>query len=100
MLLAFLGIADLTGASLNEQIAVDYWLSNVPVRLTFFSGLSGYIYLFKDDGVFGSKSLLRRASAGDNVRNSLVFAWAFVETATWFWVRAWRFKGDVAYELG
>lgn len=86
IILAFLGLADLTAASLNEQTSLEYWLSNVPVRLTFLFGLSGYIYMFKDDGIFGSKSLLRQSSPGDNLRNSMNFTWAFMETAAWFWV--------------
>ena len=86
VILAFLGLADLTAASLSEQTSLEYWLSNVPVRLTFLFILSGYIYTFKDDGIFGSKSLLRQASPGDLLRNSLVFTWAFMETAAWFWV--------------
>ena len=86
VILAFIGIADLTAASLNEETALDYWLSNVPARLTFLFGISGYVYLFKDDGIFGSKSMIQKAGAGENLRNSLVFAWAFMETATWFWV--------------
>jgi hypothetical protein len=85
VLLAFIGFADLTAASLNEDTALEYWLSNVPVRLLFLFGLSGYIYLFKEDGVFGSRSV-HQDSAGERVRNSLIFAWAFVETVTWFWV--------------
>lgn len=81
-----MAIADLTGASLNEEIAMEYWLSNVPVRLLFLFGMTGYVYLFKDDGLFGSKSLLRKAGPGDFIRTSLVFTWAFMEMATWFWV--------------
>lgn len=86
MILAFLAIADLTGAAMSEEIALDYWLSNVPVRLLFLFGLTGYVYLFKDDGVFGSSWVLRKTGPGDLIRTSLVFTWAFMETATWFWV--------------
>lgn len=86
VILAFLGIADITGASLTEEVALEYWLSNVPVRLLFLFGLTGYVYLFKDDGIFGSNSILRKTGPGDLIRNSLVFTWAFMETATWFWV--------------
>ena len=64
---------------------MEYWLSNVPVRLVFLFGLGGYVYLFKEDGIFGSRSI-HRVSAGDSLQNSLVFAWAFMETAAWFWV--------------
>ena len=70
-----------------EDLALQYWLSNVPVRLTFLFGLTGYVYMFKEDGIFGSKSI-SKAGAGENLRNSLVFAWAFMETAAWFWVRS------------
>ena len=44
------------------------------------------MYLFKDDGVFGSNSILRKAGPGDLIRSSLVFTWAFMEMAAWFWV--------------
>lgn len=44
------------------------------------------MYLFKDDGIFGNNDMLRKAGPGDMVRNSLVFAWAFMETSLWFWV--------------
>lgn len=86
VILAFLGVADLTAASMDEHISLEYWLSNAPVRLVFLFALTGYVYLFKDDGLFGSNSLLRRATPGDLLRNSLVFGWAFIETAAWFWV--------------
>ena len=87
VLLAFLGLADLTGASLNEEVALEYWLSNVPVRLTFLFGLTGYTYLFKDDGLFGSRSVVyHKAGPGELLRNSWIFGWAFMELAAWFWV--------------
>ncbi|KAK5173583.1 uncharacterized protein LTR77_002264 [Saxophila tyrrhenica] len=85
ILFAFIGLADLTAASLNEEIAIEYWLSNVPVRLLFLFGLTGYVYLFKEDGLLGS-SAIRQEGAGELIRNSMVFTWAFVETAAWFWI--------------
>ena len=85
VLLAFIGLADLTAASLDEETALQYWSSNVPMRLIFLFGLTGYVYLTKDDGVFGSK-LFSQAGAGEPLRNSMVFSWGFVETAVWFWV--------------
>ncbi|KAK3053083.1 hypothetical protein LTR09_005709 [Extremus antarcticus] len=85
ILLAFIGLIDLTAASLNEETSLEYWLSNVPVRLVFLFSLTGYIYLFKEDGLLGS-SAIRQEGAGDMVRNSMVFAWAFMETAAWFWI--------------
>ena len=86
ILLAFIGVADLTAASLDEEVALQYWLSNIPARLLFLFGLSGYVYLFKEDGIFGSPSKLQ-AGVGDPLKNGLVFAWGFMETVTWFWVR-------------
>lgn len=88
MLLAFLGLADLMAASVDEQTSLDYWLSNVPVRLMFLFGLTGYVYLFKEDGMLGARST-KRSSTGELLQNSLVFAWAFMELATWFWVSCW-----------
>ena len=92
VILAFLGVADITAASLNEEAALEYWLSNVPVRLVFLFGLTGYVYLFKDDGLLGSDTF--EQGAGELLRNSLVFTWAFMETAIWFWVRGYRIRLD------
>jgi len=90
VILAFLGLADLTAASLEERISIEYWQSNVPVRLIFLFGLTAYIYTCKDDGIFGSTSLLQQETPGELLRNSLVFAWAFMETSLWFWVKQTR----------
>lgn len=87
MLLAFAGIADLTAASMNEMVALEYWLSNVPVRLTFLFGLTSYVYLFKEGGAFGpSSTSFGKTSIGEPLQNSLVFSFGFFEIAAWFWV--------------
>ncbi|KXS95557.1 hypothetical protein AC578_5253 [Pseudocercospora eumusae] len=85
ILLAFIGLADLTAASMHEEAALYYWTSNVPVRLAFLFGLSGYVYLFKEDGVFGSSSAAS-AGIGEPLQNSLVFTFGFFEIAMWFWI--------------
>lgn len=87
ILLAFIGLADLTAASMEESVAIEYWLSNVPVRLMFLFGLTGYVFLFKEDGIFGSSSSsITKASLGEPLQNSLVFTFGFFEIAAWFWV--------------
>jgi len=85
IILAFLGVSDLTAASMDEGTAHQYWLANVPVRLTFLFALAGYVYTFKPDGVFGRNSV-GHGVIGENLQNSLVFAWSFFEIAAWFWV--------------
>ncbi|KAK3699510.1 hypothetical protein LTR37_016379 [Vermiconidia calcicola] len=85
IILAFLGLADLTAASLNEDTAIEYWLSNVPMRLMFLFSLTGYVYLFKDDGLLGRRSV-GKAGPGETLRNSMVFTFGFMETVTWFWI--------------
>lgn len=80
-----LGVADITAANMNENVALEYWLSNVPVRLTFLFGLTGYVYLFKQDGIFGSGSAAT-IGIGEPLQNSLVFSFGFFEIAMWFWV--------------
>ena len=84
-LIAFLGVSDFTAANMSEELALQYWLAAVPVRLLFLFAVTGYVYLFKPDGLFGSKSITR-ASIGEPLQNSLVFAWGFFELAAWFWV--------------
>lgn len=86
ILLAFIGLSDLTAASLDEDTTILFFLATVPVRLTFLFVLTAYVYLFKEDGVFGGGSMLRKAGVGDNLQNSLVFTFGFLETTFWFWV--------------
>ena len=89
LVLAFLGISDLVAAALPHLTAFEYWVSQVPVRLTLLFGVTGYVYLFKDDGLLGSSgaSLLKRnAGPGQYVKNDLVFATGFLEVCVWFWV--------------
>jgi hypothetical protein len=81
-----IAVADLTAASMNEVASLEYWLTNVPMRLTFFFGLTGYVYLFKEDGAFGSGNA-GRATIGEPLQNSMVFAFGFFEIGFWFWVR-------------
>ncbi|EME39242.1 hypothetical protein DOTSEDRAFT_75087 [Dothistroma septosporum NZE10] len=87
VLLAFLGIADLTAASMEEGIALHYWLSNVPVRLVFLFVLTAYTYLFKEGGAFGPSSpSFGKVRVGEPLQNSMVFSFGFIEIATWFWI--------------
>lgn len=69
-----------------------FFTSCVPARLLFLFGLTGYIYLFKDDGLLGKVSV-RQAGVGENLRNSMTFAWGFVEIAAWFWVSIHSSRG-------
>lgn len=89
VLLTFIGLSDLTAASLDEDTTILFFLATIPVRLILLFGLTGYVYLFKEDGIFGGKSVLRRASVGENLQNSMVFTWGFFELTFWFWVRSY-----------
>jgi hypothetical protein len=84
VLLAFLGIADLTGASLEELAALEYWLANVPARLAFLFSITAYAYTFKEGGIFGPTTAT--GGTGELLQNGLVFTWGFFELAAWFWV--------------
>jgi len=68
--------------------ALNYWGSQVPVRLLFFFGVAGYAYVFKEDGMLGVPAGTRgyKAGPGDLLKNGLVFTWAFLEIVVWFWV--------------
>jgi len=90
VVLVISGVADLVAASLPEITALEYWISQVPVRLTVLFSLTGYIYLFKDDGIFGSGSStigrLGQQGPGEYLKNDLVFTVGFLEVCAWFWV--------------
>lgn len=81
VLLVFLGLADLTAASLDALPALEYWLGNVPVRLVVLFALTAYSYLCKEGGMLGAAT-----GVGANLCNSWVFTWAFVELMVWYWV--------------
>lgn len=81
VLLTFFGLSDLTAASLDALPALEYWLANVPVRLTVLFGVTAYSWLFAEGGYLGPT-----LSAGRHLCNSWVFAFAFLELMIWYWV--------------
>lgn len=44
------------------------------------------MYLFKEDGLLGGRPSWKSGGVGENLQNSLVFTWGFMETMAWFWV--------------
>lgn len=86
LLFAFLGISDLTAMSMPEEAAELYWGTQTPVRLSFLFGISGYTYIFKEGGIWANKGSAYKHNVGDNLKNSLVFTWGFLEMIAWFWV--------------
>jgi hypothetical protein len=80
-LLTFFGLSDLTAASLDALPALEYWLANVPVRLTVLFGVTAYSWLFSEGGYLGPT-----LGAGRHLCNSWVFTFAFMELMIWYWV--------------
>ncbi|KAL1638518.1 putative increased loss of mitochondrial dna protein 1 [Diplodia seriata] len=81
IILAFLGLSDLIAVSMDEEIAFPYWANNIPLRLMFLLGLTGYTYAFKPS----SGQSLFTHGVGDPLKNRLVFTWGFFECTIWFW---------------
>lgn len=87
MLFAFIGISDLTAASLPDEVFDAYWGAQTPVRLVFLFALTGYTFLFKEGGVFnGAKGIGYASSPSSYIKNSVVFSWGFIELSMWFWI--------------
>ncbi|KAF2809896.1 uncharacterized protein BDZ99DRAFT_386586 [Mytilinidion resinicola] len=84
IILALFGISDLAAVSLPDEYARIYWGTQVPVRLLFLFGITGYTYMFKEGGVLAPKNY--RGGVGDHLKNAMVFTWGFVELSVWFWV--------------
>ena len=82
VILAFSAISDLTSAAMTEHVAAEYWLTQVPIRLSLLFGLTSYTYLSKPSVT----SKFYAAAPGDNLKNGLVFSWAFIELVGWFLV--------------
>lgn len=81
VLLTFFGLADLTAASLDALPALEYWMANVPIRLTVLFALTAYSWLFAEGGYLGPT-----LTAGRHLCNSWVFTFAFMELMMWYWV--------------
>lgn len=54
------------------------------MRLLFYFAVLGYTYLFKPGGFLAGKGEGR--GWGDELKNGVVFTWAFLEMLVWFWV--------------
>ncbi|KAF2084219.1 hypothetical protein K490DRAFT_49756 [Saccharata proteae CBS 121410] len=79
VLMAFLGLTDLTSACMDEEVAYPYWRNQTPIRLLFLFSLTAYTYAFAPSGTF-------RGSVGDTLKNRVVFTFGFFEVVMWFWV--------------
>lgn len=42
--------------------------------------------MFKEGGILTATGGNYKLSAGDNLKNSVVFTWSFLELSAWFWV--------------
>ncbi|KAL8655696.1 MAG: hypothetical protein Q9210_000718 [Variospora velana] len=84
LILALLGLIDLTGCSLPEEIGSLYWGSQAPIRCSFFFALSAYAYAFNPGGPI--RGVSNKAGPWDNLHNSIVFTWSFLEMTYWFWI--------------
>ncbi|KAJ4370592.1 hypothetical protein N0V83_005113 [Neocucurbitaria cava] len=86
VLFALLGLTDLTALSLSDDVFVEFWGTQTPVRCAFLFALTGYTYMFKEGGMYAPRSYDYRMSAGASLNNSIIFTWGFLELAAWFWV--------------
>ncbi|MCJ1464355.1 hypothetical protein MMC07_002968, partial [Pseudocyphellaria aurata] len=89
-ILALSGLSDLAATgSLARESSQLYWSSQAPVRLLFFFFVTSYAWAFKPGGLGteeGSGSGRGGGRPGwDNLKNSLVFSWGFLEMMVWFW---------------
>jgi len=87
VLFAFLGVSDLTAASLPIEVYDEYWGAQTPVRLVFLFALTGYTFLFKEGGMFaGARGIAYSKNPSSYLKNGFVFSWGFIELSMWFWV--------------
>ncbi|KAL8709121.1 MAG: hypothetical protein Q9220_006142 [cf. Caloplaca sp. 1 TL-2023] len=85
LFLSLIALTDLTACSLPEEIGSYFWSSQAPIRCTFFFALTGYAYAFKAGGPL-RKPRSEQASGWENLNNSVIFTWGFLEMLCWFWV--------------
>lgn len=86
--IAIMAVSDLI-ATFVPLIAYDeHWSAVAPLRGTAYLLLSTWIYWTgqQPPGSFGTKSPLSPKGWGDELKNSLVFSWTFVQMTVMFWV--------------
>ncbi|KAK6424113.1 hypothetical protein LTR95_016441 [Oleoguttula sp. CCFEE 5521] len=99
ILLSLFAVSDFTAAGLDQLVALEYWLANVPVRLAVMFAVTGYSWVGREGGYLGPEPGLGSFRVGlgsgglkggmgvrESVCNSLVFSWGFFEMCAWFWV--------------
>jgi len=111
VVLAFMGISDLVSLGMPEEISLLYhWgtqgrdarlydepkfcsLSAAPLRLTLSLGIVIYTFLTGSHAPLSSSNSRgfspshgSASSWSDGLKNDMVFAFAFVEMISWFWV--------------
>ncbi len=81
---------------MGADLAVPFFTSQAPVRLLFLFAVTGYTYLFKKGGALAGRDALGmyKAGVGEELKNSVVFTWGFLELTAWFWVSGVRRGGD------
>ncbi|KAI9739814.1 MAG: hypothetical protein M1834_006535 [Cirrosporium novae-zelandiae] len=88
VLFALLGISDLTATSMHEELSVLYWSAQAPVRSAFFFILAGWMLLsrpMEGSTITSSRGGYKNREFGGELKNNIVFTWAFVEMLIWFW---------------
>ena len=91
--LALLALSDLTASTMAEEAGSLFWITQAPLRLVFFFGITGWVYLGKfglEDELKGSRRVMgnSKVSAREVLCNSFVFTWGFLQMLSWFWVSA------------
>ncbi|KAB8337017.1 hypothetical protein FH972_021321 [Carpinus fangiana] len=85
LFLGFLGVSDLIGAGLPDIPYHEHWGSQAPVRVAMLLGLNLWIYVMRPEDHWGFKA---NKKPTDELKNGLVFTWAFVELMGFFWQNA------------
>lgn len=91
VILTFLAFSDLISTSLPTRSALEYWTTTTPLRLFFLFILTAWIYLTStspDEAILKTfkASTTGTSSPFDLLKNSLVFAFGFIEVCSWMWV--------------
>ena len=99
LILGLLAVTDFVATYLPQLTAVEYWTTQVPVRLLALFGITAYPLLFKAGGFLGppasaadsalggfATAVKHNRSPGQLIINDLVFTAGFVEVSIWFWV--------------
>ena len=85
-LLFTLGLSDLVAISQTPSVSLTHFAAQAPVRLMTFFSIALWSFSHSPKWFTYKAGAVKHHAWGEGLNNRVVFAFAFVEMVSWFWV--------------